>query len=313
MSVSYEDTKFHEAARFNDVDLLNQAIRERVDPNAIGLYEWTALHEAVLGGDVIITSKLLQNGADPSVRDLVNGSTPMHLAAGEGNLAILRLLVENGGNIDVRDDGGKTVYDVTEDVLCKKFLKEIREKRTLNAKESKETKLYLAKKVLERGMSQLDVEHVVKFEENVDVPEVLLSVEYNLKSGSLKIRVRKVKRMRRPDGEWIRCVCTVHITLYIYIYIYCTLPGLFLHARIFTCLTTCWCLRRARKYTGYSTCTSLMYSMSLIITCSLYMQGRCGNCLNSFALFGEREQTCIFLFIFYLLKQMGQKGVQQQF
>lgn len=200
MAVTYEDTKLHEAVRFSDIDLLHHAIREGVNPNAIGLYEWTALHEAAMGGDVTITTLLLENGADSSARDLVNGSTPMHLAASEGNLSVLRLLIENGGNMDLTDDDGKTVFDVTDDVMCKKFLKQ---KRDSGLCHEGGGHTRARKHGFERGMSQLGVGSVVKvgYRCDVDVPEVLLSVEYNSKSASLKIRVRKLRRMKRPDGN----------------------------------------------------------------------------------------------------------------
>jgi hypothetical protein len=196
MAAIYEDTKLHEAARFGDIDLFHSAMRDGVDPNAIGLYEWTALHEAAVGGEATITTLLLENGADPSARDLVNGSTPMHLAANQGNLSILRLLVENGGNIDLTDDDGKSVIDVADDVMCKKFLVETKSKRDTETKERpcRESKS-------ERAMSQLHVGSVVSASERVDVPEILLSVEYNSKSGSMKTRVRKLRNMRRPDGD----------------------------------------------------------------------------------------------------------------
>ena len=196
MSVTYEDTKLHEAARFGDIDLFHAAIREGVDPNAIGLYEWTALHEAAAGGEATMTALLLGNGADLSVRDLVNGSTPMHLAASQGNLSVLRSLVENGGNIDLTDDDGKSVIDVTDDVICKKFLAEVKCKRDTETQERA-----CRKSAIERTMSQLHVGSVVKAGGDIDVPEVLLSVEYNSKSGSMKIRVRKLRKMRPPDGN----------------------------------------------------------------------------------------------------------------
>ena len=51
------------------------------------------------------------------------------------------------------------------------------------------------------GVSQLHVDSFVRAGSGVDVPEVLLSVEYNSKSGSMEIRARELRKMSQPDGE----------------------------------------------------------------------------------------------------------------
>jgi ankyrin repeat-rich membrane spanning protein len=40
----------------------------------------------------------------------VDGFTPLHLASGGGKLEVVRLLVEHGADIDVKDKGGWTAY-----------------------------------------------------------------------------------------------------------------------------------------------------------------------------------------------------------
>ena len=54
------DTKLHEAVRYGDTNLVESALKDDLDPNAIGLYQWSALHEACSNGDLEIVRLLLQ-------------------------------------------------------------------------------------------------------------------------------------------------------------------------------------------------------------------------------------------------------------
>ena len=59
--MEFVDTKLHEAVRYGDTNLVESALREGLDPNAIGLYRWSPLHEAASAGDLEILWLLLQN------------------------------------------------------------------------------------------------------------------------------------------------------------------------------------------------------------------------------------------------------------
>ena len=54
-----EDTALHEAVRYADVDDVKGALQNGCDPNQIGLYQWTPLHEAANNGDLSIVKLLL--------------------------------------------------------------------------------------------------------------------------------------------------------------------------------------------------------------------------------------------------------------
>ena len=58
--MEFEDTKLHEAVRYGDTNLVESALKEDLDPNAIGLYQWGPLHEAASNGDLEILRLLLQ-------------------------------------------------------------------------------------------------------------------------------------------------------------------------------------------------------------------------------------------------------------
>jgi hypothetical protein len=67
----------------------------------------TALHFAADEGFLDVVKLLLKECADPNVRDR-HGSTPLHDAAGGGFLDIVKVLVEAGAEVDAKDDIGGT-------------------------------------------------------------------------------------------------------------------------------------------------------------------------------------------------------------
>ena len=69
------------------------------------VYGWTPLHAASYNGHIEIARLLLQNGAEVNVRNNY-GWTPLHFAAFQGHVDILHLLVENGADLEAEDDGG---------------------------------------------------------------------------------------------------------------------------------------------------------------------------------------------------------------
>src|SRR3954447_12669051 len=59
------------------------------------------IHSAVRSGDAERVKALLASGCDPSERDQL-GSTPLHDAAWNGDLAIIDLLLRSGANLEAR-------------------------------------------------------------------------------------------------------------------------------------------------------------------------------------------------------------------
>ena len=69
------------------------------------VYGATPLHYAAENGHVEIARLLLQNGADVNAKNNY-GSTPLHWAAEQDNVDILHLLVENGADLEAQDNYG---------------------------------------------------------------------------------------------------------------------------------------------------------------------------------------------------------------
>ena len=66
----------------------------------------TPLHYAARNGNVEIAHLILQNGAEVNVRNN-GGNTPLHWAAIFGNVDILHLLVENGADLEAQSNDGE--------------------------------------------------------------------------------------------------------------------------------------------------------------------------------------------------------------
>lgn len=94
------------------IDVVRQLLAAGADPDPAEARE-SPLRTAVSSGSVAIVTALLDAGADPcraTSTELwgVQGSTPLHTAAAQGNEATLRLMIDAASDIDVRTVGGVT-------------------------------------------------------------------------------------------------------------------------------------------------------------------------------------------------------------
>ncbi len=70
----------------------------------------TPLHEAAWDGSIEMVRLLVANGADPNARD-VNGNTPLHAAAITRNAELTELIASYGASLEARNNEGKTAMD----------------------------------------------------------------------------------------------------------------------------------------------------------------------------------------------------------
>ena len=88
---------------------------------------WTALHRAARNGHVAVTRLLLEHGADvnASARDS-NGWSSLHGVARNGNYLVLPILLEFGADVKAKDSLGRTALDgatqMGHDVLVRMLL-----------------------------------------------------------------------------------------------------------------------------------------------------------------------------------------------
>ena len=97
------------AARNGNVDCCTLLVAAGVDVNSISPFtpQGTPLHPACGQGDAAVVSLLLAAGADVDVRDY-HGATPLHDACRSGRPVIVSLLLAAGADVDVRTRCGTT-------------------------------------------------------------------------------------------------------------------------------------------------------------------------------------------------------------
>ena len=90
------------AAASGDLDEVKRLVLDcGVDPKIKDEEGDTPLHYAALEGHLDIVKLLLEHGADPNVKDGF-GETPLHFAALEGHLDVAKLLLEHGADPNVQ-------------------------------------------------------------------------------------------------------------------------------------------------------------------------------------------------------------------
>ncbi|XP_068235417.1 ankyrin repeat domain-containing protein 54-like [Palaemon carinicauda] len=93
------------ATSLNNVDTVEQLLREGVNPRVTDEKERSPLHVAASKGYTDIVRLLLQYGADPNQRDAI-GNTALHLAACTSHIDTVTLLLRAGTNVRQADNQG---------------------------------------------------------------------------------------------------------------------------------------------------------------------------------------------------------------
>ncbi len=105
-----EETIYVASAR-GDVDSVKALLRK--DPNLISAFSsndgWGALHWAAYMGRLDVIKLLLENGADVNIRNGANNITPLFWAVHTGHLDAAKLLVEKGADVKIKMKGFETI------------------------------------------------------------------------------------------------------------------------------------------------------------------------------------------------------------
>ena len=101
----------------HDIERVRELLARGVNVNQnVGFgYEWEPLHGsaplhiAAQQGDLAIVELLVQQGADINARDdRAGGLTPLHWAVDRGHAAVVEFILQNGADVNARDNFGRT-------------------------------------------------------------------------------------------------------------------------------------------------------------------------------------------------------------
>ncbi|CAG8385864.1 unnamed protein product [Penicillium salamii] len=98
----------HLAAHFGLSETVDHLLESEQSPDVTDSDGYTPLHWAFGAHQIIVAQKLLDKGANWECRDPEENRTPLSLAAEDGFVDIIELLLNNGADVESRDETGRT-------------------------------------------------------------------------------------------------------------------------------------------------------------------------------------------------------------
>jgi ankyrin repeat protein len=101
------------ATHFGHEDLVRYLLTQHADPNLPSQNGFSVfpIHTAVTNGHLAIFKLLVEGGAEVNVLQ-ASRISPLHLAAQKGNIELIILLLENGARIDLKNDNDQSAADL---------------------------------------------------------------------------------------------------------------------------------------------------------------------------------------------------------
>ena len=114
------------AAYNGDFEMVRVLLEYKADVNARHTRGWTSLHLASHGNPSLgpnitpsfsnVAQLLLEHGADINAKATSHSaSTPLHIAAQQGRVEVVYVLLQNGANVSMKDDRGRTALQMASD------------------------------------------------------------------------------------------------------------------------------------------------------------------------------------------------------
>ena len=105
---SKQDDALLQAAERDDVAQVAVLLKEHASPNAARGDQTTPLHWAAYNDDLSLVKLLLASGAAPDPRTRLRALTPLHMAAESGDAALIEVLLKAGAAANATNDSGTT-------------------------------------------------------------------------------------------------------------------------------------------------------------------------------------------------------------
>eukprot|EP00644_Phytophthora_capsici_P009243 jgi/Phyca11/563705/estExt2_Genewise1.C_PHYCAscaffold_130013 len=110
----------YRADKYHIRDMLNEEV---VDANIADQHGWSGLHWAASQNHTEILKLLLQEGAQVNAIDQINGWTALHVAVVRESISCISILLSSGADPRIRDNYGDTVVDCLQAASRKKKVK----------------------------------------------------------------------------------------------------------------------------------------------------------------------------------------------
>ena len=94
-----------------DVQMVRAILAAGADKDVRDSLGATALHVSVFQQNLVVVRILLENGFDPNVKATKTGNTPLHYAVSINNLDAAKLLLQYGAISNIKNKEGRTALD----------------------------------------------------------------------------------------------------------------------------------------------------------------------------------------------------------
>jgi len=116
----YGNTLLLLACQYSCEDLVRIMLKKGANPNALNSSGACCLHFSCYkeSASKAVAKALLANGATPEMKETTYGCTPLHYAAGTGDVDLIKMLIAHGAQLETKDYYDYTCQDYAREAEC---------------------------------------------------------------------------------------------------------------------------------------------------------------------------------------------------